>query len=83
MIRTLYFSFTDASLDDFSSVGFVGLTNFITLFQDDEWWEAVYNTVIFTGCSVFLETVFGMMIALVLHSFNVSEQHFKCVKICL
>jgi len=67
MIRTLYFSFTDASLDDFSGSSFIGLTNFITLCQDDEWWEAVLNTVIFAGSSVFLETVFGMMIALAMH----------------
>lgn len=67
MLRTLYFSFTDASLDDFKDVSFVGLANFVTLFQDNEWWEAVYNTIIFTCSSVFLETVFGMMIALVLH----------------
>lgn len=67
MIRTLYFSFTDASLDDFSRSSFIGLTNFITLCQDDEWWEAVLNTVIFAGSSVFLETVFGMMIALAMH----------------
>lgn len=67
MLRTIYFSFTDANIDDFRESTFIGLENFITLFQDYEWWESVYNTVIFTFFSVSLETIFGMLIALVLH----------------
>lgn len=67
MLRTIYFSFTDASIDDFRDATFIGFENFVTLFQDYEWWQSVYNTVIFTFFSVSLETIFGMLIALVLH----------------
>lgn len=67
VLRTLYFSFTDASLDNFANASFVGMDNFVMLFQDSEWWEAVYNTFIFTLFSVSIETVLGMGIALVVH----------------
>lgn len=67
VLRTIYFGFTDANLENISEHEFIWLENFINLFQDYEWWESVWNTAIITFGSVFLETIFGMAIALVLH----------------
>lgn len=67
VIRTLYFSFTDANLEDISVHEFIWLENFVNLFQDYEWWESVWNTVIITVGSVSIETILGMILALVLH----------------
>lgn len=67
LIRTIFFSFTDASLDNLQGFEFVGLANFISLFHDHEWWKALSNTFIITLVSVPLETIFGLIIALILH----------------
>jgi len=76
LVRTIWFGFTDANLADLSSWKFVGFDNYldhedgkwIGLLVDSEWWRAVWNTVRFTLISVTLETIFGMVIALVLNA---------------
>lgn len=82
VLRTLYFSFTNASLDDFKDVSFVGFDNFVKLFQDDEWWEAVYNTIIITVGSVSIETVLGLIIALVIN-YNFKGRGFLRVAVLI
>ena len=68
LARTIYFSFTNATLSDIDSHSFIGLDNFIYLMQDKEWWISVKNTLIFTGASVSLEVIFGTIIALALNA---------------
>lgn len=70
--RTIYFSFTDATLSDIEAFNFVGLDNFYNeewggLFSDPTWWKAVYNTIWFTVVSVSLETILGLIVALALN----------------
>ncbi len=67
LLRTIFFSFTDATLDNLQDFSFVGVDNFITLARDQEWWRAVLNTFVIAVVSVPLETILGMMIALILH----------------
>ncbi|SDZ88727.1 carbohydrate ABC transporter permease [Rubrimonas cliftonensis] len=72
LIRTIWFSFTDASLSDIGNYGFVGVDNFYNsewggLLSDANWWTAVWNTLYFTFVSVSLETVLGMIVALALN----------------
>ena len=59
LIRTIFFGFTDATLDNLWDVEFVGIDNFIAIARDQDWWIAIV--------SVPLETAFGMIIALILH----------------
>jgi trehalose/maltose transport system permease protein len=76
LVRTIWFGFTDANLADLSQWKFIGFENYLDredgkwvgLLVDPEWWRAVWNTVYFTIISVTLETVFGMVIALVLNA---------------
>lgn len=78
--RTIWFSFTDASLDMMSEAQWVGLRNYLEyvdwgdgegqyygLLADARWWRSVWNTVLFATVSVSLETAFGLVIALVLN----------------
>lgn len=83
LLRTIWFSLTDASL---SSMGtgdyeFIGLANFLEYFDygdgtgewfgllaDGGWWNAVYNTVWFTVITVTIETTLGLIVALVLNA---------------
>ena len=67
LLRTIFFSFTDATLDNLQESSFVGVDNFITLARDQDWWKAVLNTFIIAGVSVPLETMLGMIVALILH----------------
>jgi trehalose/maltose transport system permease protein len=76
LARTIWFGFTDASLADLSHYDFVGFDNYLSrdgdgwygLLADPDWWGAVWNTVAFTVISVTLETVLGMIVALVLNA---------------
>lgn len=67
LLRTLFFSITDATLDDPTNYGFVWLDNFIDVARDPQWWRAVENTLVFTIVSVALEMVLGLAIALLLN----------------
>ncbi len=66
LLRTFWFSFTDASLASLGAYRYVGFSNYRYLFEDPDWWQAVRNTLFFTVVSVSLETVIGLLIALAL-----------------
>jgi len=81
--RTLWFSFTDANLNDMGAARFVGLENYVGefgLFANpnhtegfwaSDWGVSIRNTLQFSLVSVLLETVFGLGVALLL------DQEFK------
>jgi trehalose/maltose transport system permease protein len=81
LFRTIYFSFTNASLTSLGDAKFVGLDNYLTwitlksgrtvykgLLADPAWWNAVWNTLKFTVLSVTIETALGLIVALVLNA---------------
>ena len=67
LARTIWFSLTDARLDEAGAPGFVGLANYALLIADPDWWNAVRNTVVFAVVSVTCETVLSLVIALALN----------------
>ncbi|XMD06824.1 binding-protein-dependent transport system inner membrane component [Brucella melitensis] len=81
LLRTVYFSLTNASLTNLAGAEFVGFKNYFSwvtlksgrtvysgLLTDMAWWRAVWNTIRFTLLSVSLETIFGLVVALVLNA---------------
>ncbi len=76
LIRTIFFSFTDATLANLTDYRFIGFDNFLEYYEgewygvmaDPTWWRAVYNTVWFTVVSVSIELVLGMIVALTLNT---------------
>ncbi|MDE3761456.1 sugar ABC transporter permease [Sinorhizobium meliloti] len=79
--RTIYFSFTNASLNNLAEAQFIGAENYFSwvtlksgrtvyggLLADPAWWNAVWNTLKFTLISVSSSTILGMGVALVLNS---------------
>ena len=76
LLRSIWFSLTDASLTDIGRPHFVGLANYLTrdegewigLLADPDWWRAVWNTCRFALISVTLEVVLGLVFALVLNA---------------
>ncbi|MBK8185110.1 MAG: sugar ABC transporter permease [Candidatus Competibacteraceae bacterium] len=76
LFRTIWFSFTDANLSDLSSAKFIGFENYLAyndgewygVLADGEWWNAVWNTLKFSVVSVTIETILGLIVALVLNA---------------
>lgn len=68
LARTIAFSFTDAYLDDLQNWQAIGFANYLSLFQDPNWWQAVGTTLSFTIISVGLEALLGLVIALALNA---------------
>jgi trehalose/maltose transport system permease protein len=81
LLRTIYFSFTNTSLTNLAGGEWIGFDNYLTwrtlssgktvwrgTLVDPAWWNAVYNTFRFAIISVSVETVLGLMVALVLNA---------------
>lgn len=68
LFRTVFFSFTDATLATLDGFQGVGLDNYLWLVRDPVWWRAVWNTLVFTVVSVGIETALGLGIALILNA---------------
>jgi trehalose/maltose transport system permease protein len=81
LLRTIWFSLTDTSLNNLYGGEWVGFKNYLTwrtldsgrtiwrgTLADPDWWNAVYNTVRFAFVSVFFETILGLIVALVLNA---------------
>lgn len=81
LLRSIYFSFTDASLNNIDGAEWIGFGNYLRvqtlesgavryrgLLVDPAWWNAVWNTLRFAVLSVSLEAVLGMLVALVLNA---------------
>lgn len=68
LTRTFYYSFTDANLTTPELAEFIGLENYYYLITDPDWWKSVSNTLYFAFVSVSIETVLGLIIALVLNA---------------
>ena len=70
LLRTIWLGFTDANLLKLDEAKWIGLDNYTGehgLLHDKLWWKAVRNTLWFTLLTVSIETILGMIIALVLH----------------
>lgn len=76
LARTIWMSFTDATLAAPTDMAWIGLANYLErdgdqwygVLADPQWWHAVRNTLVFAVCSVGLETVLGLAIALALNA---------------
>jgi trehalose/maltose transport system permease protein len=67
-IQVIVYSFMKYKLDGVTPPSFIGIDNYAFVFSDPDWWNAVSVTLIFTVCSVILETVLGLTIAMVANS---------------
>ncbi|MEX1180124.1 MAG: sugar ABC transporter permease [Cucumibacter sp.] len=81
LLRTIYFGFTDTTLNNLYGGEWIGFENYLSwrvlssgdirwrgILADPNWWGAVRNTVYFAVISVSLETILGMVVALVLNA---------------
>jgi len=67
LFKTFYDSFFEFGLRPDIEKKFVGLKNYVDLFHDDRFLAALKTTIIFTVVSVALETVLGLLIAIIVN----------------
>ena len=65
IMYSVLLSVTDSTITGFGS--FVGAENYVEMFRNEDFWEGLKNTVIFTVVSVALEFVIGLGIALAIN----------------
>lgn len=65
-VRAIYTSMTVRTLQRVTK--FVWFDNYSSLYQDEFYWQAVRNTVVFTLGSISTKFVFGLLAALLLHN---------------
>ncbi len=65
LAQVVVYSFLKYKLDGVTPASFVGIDNYAFVLSDPDWWRAVWNTLIFTFFSVTLETILGLVVALV------------------
>jgi trehalose/maltose transport system permease protein len=68
LIQVLVYSVLKYKLDGVTPASFVGLSNYLFILTDPDFWLAVQNTLVFSVFSVTLECVLGLTVALVANS---------------
>jgi trehalose/maltose transport system permease protein len=61
-------SFLKLKLDGVTPPSFVGFDNYLFIFSDPDFWHSVWVTLIFTFFSVTIESILGLIVALVANS---------------
>ncbi|GAA0920258.1 sugar ABC transporter permease [Pseudonocardia zijingensis] len=68
LVSVVLLSFTEWNLvSGFGGIDFVGLENFVDVFQDPAFWNSVVLTLVYAGVSVPLTTILGMALGLALN----------------
>lgn len=80
VLSSLYYSFTDRNLLK-TDYDFIGFANYAQVFQDDRFWKALTNSVIWTAASVSLQILLGFGAALLLNRINWFKGMFRTVLI--
>lgn len=78
LISTLIYSFTDYNyLKGAEKASFVALANYTKLFKHTYFRQAVLNTIKFTILAVVLEMVFGLLVAVFIHSLKRGQKTMR------
>lgn len=67
LLWSVYSAFTNVALTGSSTIDFVGLANFKTMFHDSQFWNSLWLTLLFVvGSAVIGQNTLGLLIALLL-----------------
>lgn len=79
ILAALGLSFTNWSGVNWSELEIVGLENYQTMFADPLFWQSVWNTVYYAVGSVFLGTIFALILAILLNQDIAGLAFFRSV----
>ncbi len=80
MVMGVITSFTDASLANGGQGTFIGLSNYIRLFQDKIFWKSALNTIIIVVVSVPCVTAFSLWVGSAIYKMRSgARSFFRCV----
>lgn len=65
ILAAFFYSFTNWNLDRLNSPKWIGLQNFMNLFQDGIFGRSIFNTFLFAFSTTLLKTAFGLILALI------------------
>ncbi|WP_028549752.1 carbohydrate ABC transporter permease [Paenibacillus sp. UNC451MF] len=78
IVFSLYLSFCDWNLvGGLSSIKFVGLDNFKMLFEDEKFFMALKNNLIYTLFTVPIGMILALVLAVIIHSKVYGKEYFK------
>lgn len=75
ILQTFYFSLNEVR--GFQSPVFVGLSNYMTLFGDEEFWKSLVNTCIYTVVTVPVGVIFSLVTAVFLNASIKGKSFFR------
>ena len=78
LLASFVFSFLKTNLM-FKNMTYVGFTNYIKMFNDDRFWNALGNTVYYTVCVVPAQVIFALLVAVALKTQNKFNDFLKSV----
>ena len=81
LIFIIYYSFTDYYYLSLSDPKNIGIDNYIKLFSDRYFLQALYNTFIFTVVAVITEVFLGLMVAVLIDSIVKRQKFFRTVSL--
>lgn len=67
LVKAILMSFQSYDLRRPNEIDFIGLSNYIELFQDPQFWNALWRTLIWVVAGVGFQFVFGFILALLLN----------------
>lgn len=80
MVICIFYSLTDARMHSQDYLTFVGLSNFIKLFQDEKFLEALKNTFVIVVVSVPVVCVFSLWVSSAIYKMNnILLSAFRCI----
>ncbi|WP_332693516.1 carbohydrate ABC transporter permease [Halalkalibacter lacteus] len=75
LVSSLYFSFTNYNV--ISETKFIGLDNYVILFQDRLFWKSISNTLIYAAMFVPLSIIVGVSLAILLNLPIIGQGFFR------
>lgn len=72
-------SFTSYNMTEIGEKEFIGLDNYIRMFTEARFWQALGRTVIFVVLSVGISYLLGLVIALLLNKINIARNAYRII----
>jgi multiple sugar transport system permease protein len=77
LLWAVYSAFTDVALTGSAEINFVGVDNFTTMWQDQQFWNSLWLTLVFVvGSAVIGQNTLGLLIALLLRGRSKTSRAF-------